>query len=109
MCARSHIERFMLDDARDPSCTALARWRRAPPMTDFRSMLAAAWEQVSAGGAWAASLLPPGASPAAWLQALGSVLAILCAAWIMRRQNRAALELTRQAEIAREEAEEARS
>jgi hypothetical protein len=78
-------------------------------MTDFRSMLAAAWEQVSAGGAWAASLLPPGASPAAWLQALGSVLAILCAAWIMRRQNRAALELTRQAEIAREEAEEARS
>jgi hypothetical protein len=65
-----------------------------------RTLTAAAWEQVSAGIAWAAAALPA-APMALWVQALGSVLAILWSVRVMRRQNRAALELADRADIAR--------
>lgn len=77
-------------------------------MTDLGTLTAAAWEQVSAGIAWAAAALPA-APMALWVQALGSVLAILWSVRVMRRQNRAALELADRADIARGRAEEARS
>lgn len=77
-------------------------------MTNPGSLPAAAWEQVSAGAAWVAAALPA-APPALWLQAVGSVLAILWTVWVLRRQNRAALELAERAEFARERAEVARS
>ncbi|HEX2553366.1 MAG TPA: hypothetical protein VHL98_06675 [Microvirga sp.] len=74
---------------------------------DLRTLLAPAWEQVSTGLAGAAAALPPGTAPL-WVQALGTVLAILWATGAARRQTGAALALARQAEAAREEAEIAR-
>jgi hypothetical protein len=77
--------------------------------SDFFSAVAPAWAFVSGGAAAALASLPPAATLAIWIQAVGSVLAILCALWIMRRQGRAALMLARQAAAARERSEQARS
>ena len=77
--------------------------------SDFYSALAPAWAFVSGGAAAVLASLPPAATLAIWVQAVGSVLAILCALWIMRRQARAALLLAQQAAAARERSEQARS